>query len=681
MDATSGTAFPSSLGHEAPRAASPGTVWLARVRKSRWIFAAGLGLFLLLLLLHNRYLFTLPIHEDGDYAANSLLIEKAKQLRLLVGNYSRMGFNHPGPGILYVLAFSEWAFHDQLHLVPAPHNAQMLGAVLFDAFLAALSLAVLHAHFRSLLAALTAAAVYIAYFGLNGQWSFDWMPYLYYTPFALMLVSCASVASGRAGHLPFLALGGGLLVHGHICFVAFVVPLTLYALVFLGHAHGFSARRVLLGNAISFLAFVAVVGLFVLPIALHTYWHYPGEMAKYLDYVHQSHHYPRLKRVLSFLMLAFTSKSVHSVLLTLAILAVAAVTLPRRGDGRRRRYTQQAFGVAAVTTVLLLYYAWRGVDDLSQTYTVIFYGSVALLLLTTAAMNAALLFGTDSRRRRVLAALVTLAALWAAVTGHFVNEYRGCRLVTDLAATELSTTPAETPILVTHEHDCWPCVVGFVLEMERHGRHVFVAESELAFLYTPNYARGWESLHDAKHLDFARPTEPREHVRRVVYEDAELSVRELDPRYVPGTVLALTGGSHAWGIYKRCGWSWHEKDGTYTEGPEASLSLEMDRPITGNGVLSLTARPCLPPRRDLLNVDVEVNGEMVAHWQLAAADDPLDLRTTIPATVLQREGPVQICFHFPGAQPGGEVRSVPGRCSCGLCVQSLCLAAENTTAP
>ena len=65
-------------------------------------------------------------HEVGDFAANSLLIQDAKRLHLAVGNYSRVGFNHPGPAILYVLAFGELIFHDWLHVVPAPRSGQLV---------------------------------------------------------------------------------------------------------------------------------------------------------------------------------------------------------------------------------------------------------------------------------------------------------------------------------------------------------------------------------------------------------------------------------------------------------------------------------------------------------------------------------------------------------------------------
>src|SRR5205814_995066 len=122
--------------------------WPAGAPRPRWVFVASLALFVVLLLVHNRGLFTRVVHEDGDAAANSILIARAKRLELLVGNYSRCGFNHPGPALLYVQAGGELLFHDLCGLVPSPYNGQALAALLLDGLLAALSLALLYSHFR-----------------------------------------------------------------------------------------------------------------------------------------------------------------------------------------------------------------------------------------------------------------------------------------------------------------------------------------------------------------------------------------------------------------------------------------------------------------------------------------------------------------------------------------------------
>jgi hypothetical protein len=44
------------------------------------------------------------VYEDFDAGANSILIQQAMRFTLLIGNYSREGFNHPGPAYMYVQA-------------------------------------------------------------------------------------------------------------------------------------------------------------------------------------------------------------------------------------------------------------------------------------------------------------------------------------------------------------------------------------------------------------------------------------------------------------------------------------------------------------------------------------------------------------------------------------------------
>jgi hypothetical protein len=641
----------------------------------RRVLVAGLLLFAVLLLVRNPRLFTQPIHEDGDYAANSILIARAKRLELLVGNYSRTGFNHPGPAFLYVMAASEALFYDLLGLVPAPHNAHALGALLLDALLTALSLAVLHSQYRSRLAVLVAAAVFLAYFGVNGQLASAWMPDLYFAPFLLLLVSTASVASGRARHLPWLALAGGLLVHGHICFVAFVGLLVVYSLAALVRSHGLACRELLSAHSGSFLTFVAVAGLFILPIVLHTLRDFPGEMGRYIEYLRLRQHPHALRKVGRFLLLAFTSGAVHPMSVGLAVVSAVGVTLPRRSDGPCRRYTLRVLACCGVTTMALFLYAWRGIDDLSLTYTAAFFGSVLLLLLTTSSMNAALRLGAAPRRRLLLAALAGGVALGAAATGRFTNPYTGSPYAFDLAAAEAAATAPGTPIVVTHEHSRWKDVAGFVVAMERRGRQVFVAERQLEFLYTARHTRGWEGLTDARRLDFAGRGAPTEHVRQVVYESGAISVREPDPRYEPGTVLSFAEGCRAWEVHKGRGWSRSVTGGTHTEGPESCLSLDLASPIAGDALLSVRAVPCLPSGRAAASVDVLVNGQQVARWDVEASR-PAALRARVPAAALVGDGSVRITLRLPWARSDEAAPSMPCTCPPGLCVATLCLLAE-----
>src|SRR5262245_44325659 len=115
----------------------------AMTRSSPAVLLAATLLFAGILVGHNLHLFSRPVHEHADFAANSLLILRAKERPLLHGHYSRLRFYHPGPGILYFLAGSEWLLSDLLRVVPAPHNAHMLGQLLLNALLLGVAVTVI----------------------------------------------------------------------------------------------------------------------------------------------------------------------------------------------------------------------------------------------------------------------------------------------------------------------------------------------------------------------------------------------------------------------------------------------------------------------------------------------------------------------------------------------------------
>jgi len=72
-------------------------------------------------------------YEGSDFAANSVLIQSAKNFSLWTGNYSRVGFYHPGPAILYVLTAGEVIFHDWFHLVEHPFAGQIIAVSFYNA--------------------------------------------------------------------------------------------------------------------------------------------------------------------------------------------------------------------------------------------------------------------------------------------------------------------------------------------------------------------------------------------------------------------------------------------------------------------------------------------------------------------------------------------------------------------
>src|SRR5215469_12305675 len=107
-------------------------------RRPWWVWTVPFVTVLGVLLVRNAFIFTTRLYEDADMGANSILIEQARRFTLLVGNYSRDHFHHPGPAYMYVQAAGESLFWTWLHLVPTAWNGQLLAAYALNAAFVAL---------------------------------------------------------------------------------------------------------------------------------------------------------------------------------------------------------------------------------------------------------------------------------------------------------------------------------------------------------------------------------------------------------------------------------------------------------------------------------------------------------------------------------------------------------------
>jgi len=105
----------------------------------------------------------------------------------------------------------------------------------------------------------------------------------------------------------------------------------------------------------------------------------------------------------------------------------------------------------------------------------------------------------------------------------------------------------------------------------------------------------------------------------------------------------LGGGSEG---YRGTGWSKTEQDFTWTEGNVAKLNL----PIPANaGALTLTMNLgglTKPPTLASQAVQVVVNGQKVADWQVA---DPADFTAQLPAEMTKNGGTLTIELRIPNA--------------------------------
>lgn len=399
--------------------------------------------------------------ETGDFAANTLLILDAKSFDLLAGNYSRIGFNHPGPALLYVLAAGEAVFHDWLRLVPSPFAGQLVAVSFYSTFWIVLVFRVLCRGFDAPAAAFATSLYALTLAGLDHAiLGGIWFPHLYVMPFGAFVAAASRLVHGRTDSLVTLALASGVLINGHASFIVViaVVGLTIVVANALVERDRLGGTRILSRSFFAahrgrLLVAAGVLALFLLPLAIRTMREFPGPLFEYATF-------GRYRKPNGFLaslrFIWFYWGGPIPFLLGAAVALPAIVVLGRRCDLGRFGRAVNGLLVAFVAAFLaVLVYARHGVDVMEYRYIGCFYHAVPALAVGLAGACGLALLPSGWRPAAALAgAAACLAAVYPLVARppDYVGEFdaprvaeihdamkplaAGGRIVVDLDGTE-----------------------------------------------------------------------------------------------------------------------------------------------------------------------------------------------------------------------------------------------------
>jgi hypothetical protein len=364
--------------------------------------------------------------EVGDFAANSLLVQDAKTITLLTGNYSRVGFNHPGPAILYVLALGELIFHDWLHLVTSPFSGQLVAVALFNSFWIVIFFSLVGHITESLL---TRAIITSAFLCMTALLDFQffngiWFPHLYYFPFSVFLISITVVGIGNAVGLLYLSLSAGVLVHGHASFFAILSVVILSVVLYnflmfrnMSPEECVVSRRYIEKNWRYILCSIGIGIMFLLPLLIQTIIYFPGPIRDYIAFSN-AHTSNTLTQAVVFVGRYWGGIPMLlggiSVILLLCQCQFKSVFIASAVN-------MSAF-VLFIATVSVLIYAKYGVDLLEHKYIALFYYSVSALTISFTLMSVYLL--NEWKIKHIITAVFILVALsWTYVLINNSAEY------------------------------------------------------------------------------------------------------------------------------------------------------------------------------------------------------------------------------------------------------------------
>ncbi|MET9212471.1 MULTISPECIES: hypothetical protein [unclassified Nocardia] len=467
-----------TVEQDAVRSSTTGELSAGRGRfGSLWVFLTAWLAYATALLMSSRDLFTRVVFEEGDAATVSIQVLAAKDFELLVGNYSRVGFHHPGPAFIYVQAFGEWLFYDVLRWVPSPWNGQAVAILLLNAALVALALWIVYAWYPSwtLVAGLGGASLlFLTVYRelLSGLW----FPYVYFAPFLVFLVAVSSVVARRTEHLWIVALAGGLLIHGHAEFLFFVPLLGGVPLYLAWRGKLVVAER-------DWWRFGGVAAVFAAPILLNTIVNFPGEFPKYVGYGggHGIH--------LPWTALAYTVQfwgPNRIVGLIVFVVLFALVARLARGE----KFLASGVAFCAAAAVLMTVYAMIGIDQIGEAYIGYFSYAIPLFMIMLALIGLTQRIGW---LKYAVAGLLVVGLVVIGLTNSLANrrhEMIGIPAALDAMAAAAGGRPI---VLERRPHEAWAEVVPLVLAGAREGVRVCADDAPMmellvtaAFVCTPD---------------------------------------------------------------------------------------------------------------------------------------------------------------------------------------------------
>tara|TARA_R110000787_G_scaffold180109_1_gene292198 strand:+ start:8627 stop:10681 length:2055 start_codon:yes stop_codon:yes gene_type:complete len=397
-----------------------------RITSNKWLVGLGshglwpfIALILILTIVLPPLDFTADSVPNGDHASNSMLVLQAKHFGLFHGNYSRVGFYHPGPYFLYVMAAGEWLFYDLLGIVTSPEAAHRIAIAISNLALLGIVFGIVRRYLEN-----QALAACVALLGLGVVLSripllnSVWPPHMYIVPALLFTVAIWDIMRGEARSLWVAALAGGIMIHGHAS------NLGLVPLMFLGTIAGGLVLRKTNHEAITPTAIWAwirphvpaaaiVFAIFVTPYLLQTLTHWPGETLKYFQQSGKADN--TLVESLNY-SVDYWGHRMWIIAAALFVFALAQTgtrqAAPAGPEPKPARRDVLAFGaVFVITSSAMVFYGIKGVDNLSHNYIGLWYlgaiGGLALIMSAIALRYA----GPWLKRSAALALLIAASAL------------------------------------------------------------------------------------------------------------------------------------------------------------------------------------------------------------------------------------------------------------------------------
>jgi hypothetical protein len=538
--------------------------------------------------LYRNILFT-DINEFGDIAANSLLVQNAKHFNLLTGHYSRLGFYHPGPAILYILALGEWVFYDCFGWVKAPLAGQMIAVGAYNAFWIVMLATLLIRMHRSIAVASAALLLLLGACTYFDPTVFNelWFPHLFLLPFATFTLALAQLIAGRNDSLVILALSCGFLIHGHVSFVAICSVMLSGALLM----NRFQPDRTTVVFTRDFvkehsaqLKFITViVVLFLSPLILESIRNFPGPIAQYASYG-SGHQHNNLASALQFTAKYWNIGITPAITGTLALIYFWRHCKGVNDNTSSARYSAAAAQALLLATVALVFYTMYGIDELMDNYLGIFYYAVPASALSLMCVSFLV---QRSRTTQIIVAIVIAAVVFPYMVRQiFISKDRAAQFHNAQIAKYFEKVKSLSNDTIVLDLDpskdwevIWTTLVGIEIYAARHQKaQLFCIRNNWQILFTKEAKCIEQQIQHGDRFVVSASPDLVKSIQHSAIDISGIRFYKVKPTMLAvGSMLNVADHLALYinGILDN-GWSVPESEFVWSEGNHATLSFIID---------------------------------------------------------------------------------------------------------
>ena len=342
----------------------------------------------------------------GDSGANAILIESAKNLNLFHGNYSRVGFYHPGPYFFQIQAISEIIFVDKLKIIKDIYISHALGLYISNIFLITFSAFAMSRIYKNKVVGVNNLFLCLFLISINDfggkDWIGTWMPNNYIIPYMAFNISILSLFNGRllknflTTRISYILciFSGFILIHGHASFIG-LVPLQILISLFLIEIillkkdnKNLNLNNILfslLQNNFKIFSSILFSSLFIfisfimlLPIIIESFYNFPGQVPFYFSFT-ESSEINNIFESIIFLFKTWPGGALGTFFFIILILNYfqnfkLKINLSLKNN---------LYVLTIPSTIVILFYTVKGIDNLNDNYLIYYYTSIYALSVST----------------------------------------------------------------------------------------------------------------------------------------------------------------------------------------------------------------------------------------------------------------------------------------------------------